>query len=156
MLFRSVTITNINARYLVNYAVSTGKGTLTAKAGTTALNSGEYLTPGTSLLFTVTPTSGYTVYEWTIDGVKVAGNQTTTLAIENLTKSVSVDVKLVLYGDVNNDQKISTTDIVILRRYLAGLSSLSDIAKISGDYNKDGKVSTTDIVILRRKLAGLE
>ena len=153
---KTVTITNINARYLVNYAVSTGKGTLTAKAGTTALNSGEYLTPGTSLLFTVTPTSGYTVYEWTIDGVKVAGNQTTTLAIENLTKSVSVDVKLVLYGDVNNDQKISTTDIVILRRYLAGLSSLSDIAKISGDYNKDGKVSTTDIVILRRKLAGLE
>lgn len=153
---QTVTITNINARFKVDYAVSAGQGTLSAAVGATALNTGDYLTPGSNVVFTVAPTAGYVVSQWTVDGVPVASNLTNTLTVSNLAASVTIGVSLTMYGDVNNDGKLSTTDIVMLRRFLAGLDTLSDLGKLSGDYNNDGKITTTDIVMMRRKLAGLE
>jgi hypothetical protein len=153
---QTVTITNINARFKVDYAVSTGQGTLSAAVGATALNTGDFLTPGSNVVFTVAPTAGYVVSQWTVDGAPVANNLTNTLTVSNLAASVSIGVSLTMYGDVNNDGKLTTTDIVMLRRFLAGLDTLSDLGKLSGDYNRDGKITTTDIVMMRRKLAGLE
>jgi hypothetical protein len=150
-----VTITNINPRYLVDYAISAGQGTLSALVGAAPLNNGDYLSPGNSVVFNVIPTAGYLVSQWTIDGVPVSNNLTNTLTA-TITASTLIRVRLTMFGDVNGDNKLSTSDIVILRRYLAGLTTLSDLNKLSGDYNRDGKISTTDIVMMRRKLAGLE
>ncbi|MGB7594806.1 MAG: dockerin type I repeat-containing protein [Erysipelotrichaceae bacterium] len=151
-----VTITNINAKYSVDFAIASGQGTLSALVDTTALKTGDLLTPDSTIIFTVVPSVGYVVTQWTVNGTAVPSNLTNTLTVPNITASVAVSVKLTMYGDVNNDGKLSTTDIVMLRRYLAGLGTLTDLGKLSGDYNKDGKISTTDIVMMRRKLAGLE
>jgi hypothetical protein len=61
-----------------------------------------------------------------------------------------------LIGDLNLTDIISTTDLVLLRRYLAGLDALENKGIFNADLNQDGKVTTTDLVQLRRYLAGLE
>jgi len=151
-----VEITNINAKYAVDFSIAQGQGTLNALVDTTVLKTGDLLTPDSTIVFTLVPAAGYVVTQWTLNGTAVPSNLTNTLTVPNITASVAVTVKMTMYGDVNNDGKLSTTDIVMLRRYLAGLGTLTDLGKLSGDYNKDGKISTTDIVMMRRKLAGLE
>ncbi len=56
-------------------------------------------------------------------------------------------------GDVNGDGRINTTDITLIRRYLAGGYNTEIITK-AADVNKDGRVNTTDITLIRRYLAG--
>lgn len=59
-------------------------------------------------------------------------------------------------GDINNDGEIDITDLVILRKGLAGLVELNEKESLAADINKDGNVDITDLVILRKYLAGLE
>ena len=59
-------------------------------------------------------------------------------------------------GDINNDNEIDITDLVILRRGLAGLVELTSNENLAADINHDNNVDITDLVILRRYLAGLE
>ncbi len=61
-----------------------------------------------------------------------------------------------LLGDLNASGNITTTDLVQLRQYLAGLITLNSSGQINADLNKDGHLSITDLVLLRRMLAGLE
>lgn len=56
-------------------------------------------------------------------------------------------------GDVNMDQVIGTTDVIALRRHLAGGYDL-DISLPASDVNADALVNPTDVVLLRRYLAG--
>lgn len=58
-------------------------------------------------------------------------------------------------GDLNSDGKITTTDLVKLRRYLAGLETFNEAQLKAADINEDEKITTTDLVKLRRYLAGL-
>ncbi|MCR4893204.1 MAG: dockerin type I repeat-containing protein, partial [Eubacteriales bacterium] len=55
----------------------------------------------------------------------------------------------------NGDGRITSTDIVILARYLAGSAQLEGAFLIAADINGSGGVSSTDIVILARHLAGI-
>ena len=61
-----------------------------------------------------------------------------------------------IIGDVNGDGRVSIADVVILRRYLAGLVSLTETEQKAADLNKDNRVSIADLVQLRRQLAGLQ
>ncbi len=61
-------------------------------------------------------------------------------------------LKIILYGDANGDRTINTTDVTILKRYLAGFANvtLSDGADVNGD----GTVSNQDTNLLQRYLSG--
>ena len=59
-----------------------------------------------------------------------------------------------MYGDFNYDGKVSTIDLTIMRKYLAGYDVEFDIAV--ADFNSDGKVSTVDLTTLRKYLAGYD
>ena len=59
-----------------------------------------------------------------------------------------------MYGDFNYDGKVSTIDLTIMRKYLAGYDVEFDIA--AADFNSDGKVSTVDLTTLRKYLAGYD
>lgn len=61
----------------------------------------------------------------------------------------------VVTADLNGDGKITSTDIVILARYLAGTTELGGAYLMAADINGSGGVSSTDIVILARHLAGI-
>jgi len=59
-------------------------------------------------------------------------------------------------GDINSDNEIDITDLVILRKSLAGLEELNEKENLAADINRDNTVDITDLVILRKYLAGLE
>lgn len=64
-------------------------------------------------------------------------------------------VSTIQRGDVNKDGKITLSDLIKLRRYLAKIDSNSDDIEVM-DVNADGRVTTTDLIKLRRSLAKLE
>jgi len=56
-------------------------------------------------------------------------------------------------GDLSEDGLITSTDVVLLRRYIAGGYDVTLNPK-AGDLNGDGIVTATDVVFLRRYIAG--
>ena len=56
-------------------------------------------------------------------------------------------------GDLDDNGIINTTDVVLLRRYIAGGYNVT-IVENAGDVNADGKRNTTDVVYIRRYIAG--
>ncbi len=56
-------------------------------------------------------------------------------------------------GDINGDDNVNTTDVILIRRYLAGGYGVT-INEDAGDVNADGKINVSDVVLMRRFLAG--
>lgn len=73
------------------------------------------------------------------------------------TSGGEITVGGILYGDANGDGKVNTSDLALLRKYLAnyvyatGTSSVTVYA--GADANGDGKVNTSDLALLRKYLA---
>lgn len=61
----------------------------------------------------------------------------------------------VVKGDLNADGVITSADSVMLARYLADLTDLTDKQILAADVNGDGTVTSADSVLLARFLAGL-
>lgn len=59
-------------------------------------------------------------------------------------------------GDINNDGKVTTTDLVILSRYLAELTTIKESDYRYADMNQDGVLDVLDLALLRIKLSGGE
>ena len=56
-------------------------------------------------------------------------------------------------GDLNQDGYVNTTDVVLLRRHIAGGYDV-EADEYASDLNADGYVNTSDVVLLRRYVAG--
>lgn len=130
-------------------------GSLVAMSGSTVLDSESTITAGSELTFTVTLSSRYRLYRWIINN-EVQASTDLSIALTIGPTDLSVRAELALIGDLNLTQDVTTTDLVQLRRYLAGLDPLEDKGIFNADINGDGAVTTTDLVQLRRFLAGLE
>ena len=70
-----------------------------------------------------------------------------------------VNVVDFLYGDVDNDKKVDSTDILVLKRYIAkwdGYTINMKNANLDGDTTEDGEplITLRDLTILQRHLAG--
>lgn len=65
----------------------------------------------------------------------------------------SIEVLDFTYGDVNSDKKINTTDVIMMRRHIAG-GYEQNINDQAADVNVDLKVNTTDAILTRRYIAG--
>lgn len=79
---------------------------------------------------------------------------------KNITYIPKEDITLYAYwtnyktGDVNSDDDVDITDLVILRRHLAEIDSLTGKNLLAADLNHDDSVDITDLIILRKFLAG--
>lgn len=62
---------------------------------------------------------------------------------------------LVLYGDCNGDSAVDAIDLLYIRRYLLGMTSLADEYLESADTNHDGVVDAIDLLLVRRYLLNL-
>lgn len=56
-------------------------------------------------------------------------------------------------GDLNGDGTVNSTDVILLRRYIAGGYDLN-INELAADVNDDGSAGPMDILLLRRYIAG--
>jgi len=110
---------------------------------------------GTTITLRLDIQPRYRLYRWSINGViQTSPTLPETITITNSAKTIIVECGLI--GDLNLNDEVSTTDLVQLRRYLAGLDPLDPKGIFNADLNTDGSLSTTDLVQLRRFLAGLE
>lgn len=68
---------------------------------------------------------------------------------------VTGQVQILTYipGDVNDDGQVTSTDVVYLRRYIAGGYGIT-INEAAGDVNNDGVLTSTDVVYIRRYIVG--
>lgn len=64
-----------------------------------------------------------------------------------------VEVIDYMYGDLNSDQKVNTSDVILLRRSIAGGYSQT-INENAADVNLDTKKNATDVILMRRFIAG--
>lgn len=59
-----------------------------------------------------------------------------------------------ILGDLNDDGKVNAMDLIILRKYIAGL--INDLDASFADINGDGKVGAADLIFLRKLIAGFD
>ena len=78
----------------------------------------------------------------------LAGNELTlTIAITNIEKWKK--------GDANKDNKITATDLILIKKKLVGLEMIIKEEMDILDLNEDGKVTATDLLLLKKKIVGL-
>ncbi|MDD4672415.1 MAG: T9SS type A sorting domain-containing protein, partial [Bacteroidales bacterium] len=77
--------------YAVTYSVVGENGTIAATIDGAAIESGAEVEAGSEVVFTATPTDGYQVKEWTLNGTPVEG--TTTYTITDLQAAATVTVE---------------------------------------------------------------
>ena len=63
-----------------------------------------------------------------------------------------IEVINYLPGDLNSDKRVNSTDIIMLRRHIAGKYEQT-INELAGDVNADGRFNSTDIIMIRRYVA---
>ncbi len=84
-----------------------------------------------------------------------ASSPTVTVSYCGYSATLDVTVKAFTPGDLNDDETITTDDLIILRKYIAGLVSEDSFNIDSADLDKSGNVTTDDLVMLRKVIAGL-
>ncbi len=83
------------------------------------------------------------------DGIVDGDLNSVDLALVNGT----VTVRDYVPGDVNGDEKVNSTDTIMLRRFLAGGYGVT-INETAADINVDGKINSADTILIRRFIAG--
>lgn len=82
-------------------------------------------------------------------------NPTETLPAQNTTPSASSGQPSYAFGDVNGDGKVSSLDVLKLKRHILGLESLPAASHTAADLNGDGKINPQDLLLLQKKVLGL-
>lgn len=83
-------------------------------------------------------------------------NNIVTVSYGGFTTQFTVSIeRTVLPGDLNGDGTVDSLDLLLMRRYLTGLSTKEDIQMAAADLDASGGVDSLDLLALRKNLAGL-
>lgn len=63
--------------------------------------------------------------------------------------------RLFIFGDANDDEKVTVADITVIQKYLANRLQLSNEQLIACDVNKDGVVNIEDATLIQKYLIHL-
>ncbi|MBP5617939.1 MAG: SH3 domain-containing protein, partial [Clostridia bacterium] len=66
--------------------------------------------------------------------------------------AVKLTYSVVIYGDVNRDGRVSTTDLFLGQRYILHLSELSAEQTVACDMDHNGNISTVDLFLGQRHI----
>ena len=70
---------------------------------------------------------------------------------------IKMEYHIVLYGDVNGDGRINSTDLLVLQRHILEIDMLKGYFKTAGNINKNGKnPSSLDSLLIQRHILGLK
>ena len=59
------------------------------------------------------------------------------------------EYKTLIFGDLNGDGKVNSTDVALLRAHILRINQLNGEFLAAADVNGDGKVNSTDVALLR-------
>ena len=62
----------------------------------------------------------------------------------------------IVLGDVNGDGRISSRDLVLLKKVVANIVDCEDIVFVNADINGDGSITSADVAAIKRLLAELD
>lgn len=85
-----------------------------------------------------------------IDGLDTTPSETTTVVTDTTTDDVE---PIFLAGDVNEDGKVNTADLLILKKHLLGLDVSLNLN--NANLNSDDTVNLVDLLILKKQILGL-
>lgn len=71
------------------------------------------------------------------------------------TTTTTEPLPYVILGDVNGDGSVKSNDLLLLKKFLLGLSEETEIVRVSADINGDGDVKSNDLLQLKKYLLGL-
>ena len=122
---------------------------------------GDSAFSGCSGLTSITIPEGVTSIGWgafsLCDNLTIYG--TAGSYVETYAKEESIPFVIIQsacnYGDFNNDNKIDSKDILLMKKKLAGYE-VADLNKEACDVNGDGKVTSVDAVLLLKYVAGYD
>lgn len=58
-----------------------------------------------------------------------------------------------IYGDVNGDGRVTTADVILIRKHMAGGWGVT-LNEEAADVNCDGRITTADVILIRKHMAG--
>ena len=58
------------------------------------------------------------------------------------------------YGDINGDGNVSGSDVLLVKRYIAGAMTLTPDQLARADVNNDGKVDEDDVSLMNDYITG--
>ena len=122
----------------------------TTTPATTANTDQTTTTPATTANTDQTTTTSATTSS--TSGDTTTTSITTTSVSEDTTTSQSTEV--LRLGDVDLNGKITTKDLLLIKRYLLNMASFEDGSQsfINADINQNGKVTTADLIALKKYL----
>ncbi len=80
-------------------------------------------------------------------GILAAGDK-----IKIKTSKEEKEYTFVIYGDVNEDGKISSADYIAIKNHIMDVKKLSDLELMFADANKDSKVSSADYIAIKNHI----
>lgn len=86
------------------------------------------------------------------EGMAATGDK---IIVKNLAGEVVYSYNVVIYGDVNGDGNIGLKDLLVVRKYILGASTLEGLFLDAGNTNRDENgVSIKDVLVLRKYILG--
>lgn len=111
----------------------------------------------TGMIFVaVTEDGEFEVTDYSVSGYSSTryGQQTVTVTYGGFSATFNVTVSAPsLLGDVNGDGYVRSSDVILLRSYIAG-GTVAGFVDANADVNGDGRIRSTDVAMLRSYLAG--
>ena len=91
-LIHEISVEFERSHFVIDFSAS-GNGTIAAASDSKPVSSGSSLLKGSSITFSASPTSGYQVKNWQLNGADVAGtNEKTTFTLDNISSDTQVMV----------------------------------------------------------------
>lgn len=69
-------------------------------------------------------------------------------------KNNNKEYRIVVLGDIYEDGKVNSADVISLRRALVDIINLDEVQSVAADLNQDGIINTTDVMYLRKGIVG--
>lgn len=65
-------------------------------------------------------------------------------------KTYPYSIPEILYGDLNGDTSIDSSDLTLMKRYILGINRQLSVPSKAADLNGDGSIDSTDLTIIKR------
>lgn len=130
---------------------------LVAKAGTTGVvdSANKYVygvAVGTTAADYFEATNGGTL-EWAVGDASSVDGTGATVTLKDASGAVVDTYTLIIFGDLNGDGNVDSTDSATIMQSVARIAELTEIQTFAGDLNADGNCDSTDSASIMQKVA---
>lgn len=91
--------------------------------------------------------------ECAADDTVATGNK---LVIYKKDGSIYAQYDVVIYGDVNGDGRITSMDMLYIKRHILYIKTLSGAYLLAADTNKDSDVTSMDMLYIKRHILDIK